>query len=216
MTDTKLSNIILLADDSRLNGGKLKKICDKMCDIIDRDDERMRRVSIGRAIDFSRFCVLGIRGVYHECIDFKIKEKVATKLFGVSRDKVTGNLATFIHSEQNFSILVDDIRYGAEISKKKLEHLKAIWGSVDLCALDDLKYLQKLKVVMGDIRMSSKNRNLDMLNNLEVVTGNVYADGVDGMLTLPNLKYVGGNIYNNGNVYTLDGLKNDKKQFVKK
>lgn len=215
MTNEKLSSIIIFASDKKLNGEKFKKICDKGCDILNREYDRGNQFSLGRLIDLPRLCVLGIRGVYHEYMDSKNRELIASKLFNVPRDEVTGNLVNLTDSIQNYSVFVNDLRYTANIFKENLESLNVIWGNADLRALDDFKYVKNLNVVMGNIYMSEKTEGFELLDNLEVVTGDVYAERLSGLEPLTKLQYVGGKIYNKGNVYTLDELKDNKKNIKK-
>lgn len=216
MTNTKLSNIILLAGDRNLNGEKFRKICDKSCVILNKEYDRVNQVSIGKVINFSRLCVLAIRGIYHEYMDSRVREKVVSRVFNLSSDEVTGDLVALVRSDKNHSVFVNDLRYGANIPKKKLESLNMIWGNADLRALDDFKHVQNLNVVMGNIYISGKTENVELLNNLEVVTGDVYAESLSSIENLKDFQYVGGKIYNKGKSYTLDELKSAKKQFIKK
>lgn len=216
MKKEMLENIILLAEDKKLNGQKFDKICDKGITLITKTNDMYYEGNKVRSAFFaSETFIVALRGVFQEVRDIKRREKVASKVFSIPSKYVTGDLTTFISSDEKCPVYVNDFQYDASVSLDRVAQLRMIWGDANLRKLHDFQWLKSLKVVMGDV-YTSDAVNLDGMNNLEVVTGDLHFENLNEIPKCEKLSYVGGNIYSKDGVFSLEEIKTKACQNVKK
>ncbi len=200
MDNNLLEKIVSLTEDKYLSGQiykeKFDKYLDFYCKVNDSYDE-FSKVKQGLLLLKGNALVLDL---FIEGSNVKkSKRKRISEVFGISRDKITGDFSTFLNSKSNYEVFVDDFRYSALVSSDKLSHLNIIWGNADFRKLHNLENLENLKVVMGDVYITDAI-NVGGLSHLEVVTGDLHMEQLDCIDFLENLSYVGGKIY------TRDGI----------
>lgn len=216
MEKEMLEKIILLAGDEKLNGKKFEKLCDKGATLIDKANDLYYEGSkIKSSFCISETIVVALRGIYQEIHDVKKREKVASRVLSIPSECITGDLTTFISSDEKYPVYVSDFQYDASVSMDRVAQLCMIWGDANLRKLHDFQWLKSLKVVMGDV-YTSDAVNLDGMNNLEVVTGDLHFENLKKMPKCEKLSYVGGNIYGKDGVFSLDEIKSKPLQSVKK
>lgn len=208
MDNNMLSNIIVLAEDKKLNGDKLERITTKCCNLIVKanDDSYTIVGNAKKSIIMPIAFVMGLRGVYHEFQDIKRREKIASKVFNIDSRLVTGDLTMFISSTTRFPYFVNRFQYDASVSLDRMQALEFVWGDADLRKLHDFSYARSLKVVMGDFYASTAN-NPEGLKELQVVTGDMHMEQFDNLDFLNSSLYVGGNIYTKNGVYEMQPCK---------
>lgn len=216
MDNEKLYNIIMLSEDKKLNGEKLRKISMKCCDLIEKinDDSYSALGNARRCILMPVAIVTGMRGVYQEFLDIKRREKIISKVLDVESKLVTGDLTTFISSDTRFPYFVDNLQYDASISLDRMQALKLVWGDIDLRKLHDFSYVKSLQTVMGDVYISTAE-NIDELKHLQVVTGDIYMEQLDNISFFGDSLYVGGMIYTKQGPYKQDNLFHVKNNIKK-
>ena len=208
MDNSMLSNIIVLAEDKKLNGDKLERITAKCSDLIVKanDDSYTIVGNIKNSVIISIAFVTALRGIYHEFQDIKRREKIASKVFNIDSRLVTGDFTTFISSATKFPYFVNRFQYDASVSLNRMQALELVWGDADLRKLHDFSYARSLKVVMGNFYASTAN-NPEGLKQLQVVTGDMHMEQFDNLDFLNPSLYVGGNIFTKNGVYEIQSCK---------
>lgn len=212
MKQEMLENIILLAADRKLNNQKFDKLCDKGAAIMDKISGGG---NVKAALYMPEATVVTLRGIYQEVQGIKRREKIASKTLSIPSKYITGDLATFISSNEKYPVYVSDFQYDASVSLDRVAQLRMIWGDANLRKLHDFQWLKSLKVIMGDV-YTSDAINLDGMNNLEVVTGDLHFEHLSETPKCEKLSYVGGSIYSKDGVFSLDEFKPKACQHVKK
>lgn len=199
-----LDIIILLCEDENLNGKLYKDKFNDYCDFFDsvNDYDEFNKVNWGFFL--AKISALILDLTIDSSKIRRSKRKIVSELFGIDKDKITGNYSSFINSKVDYEVFVDDFSYSAVVPKDKLNRLSIVWGNANFQKLHDLENLHNLKVVMGDVHFSDAI-NVENFTNLEIVTGDVYLDDIDSVRILDNLSYLGGDIYIRGEVLNNSG-----------
>lgn len=155
-----------------------------------------------------------VKSIMIEEMEISQKTKMASKLFNISKDKITGDLEKLSSPINNIRIFVNDFQYDGSVSLDKLSKLNVIWGDTNLEKLHDFKYLKSLRVVMGDLYIGNFV-NEDSISKLKVVTGDLHIENLNNTDLVDNMIYVGGNIYLGNEVKTLDEIKSKGRQYIR-
>lgn len=216
MRTQSLYNIILLAEDKKLNGEKLNKICDKGVSIISEVNEAYyNHNKIKSAILVPQAFFTIVQGLIREQYEIKRRKQIASNVFSVKEDLITGEHSEFISEKNNkYVVFVNDLSFDATIEPTRMEDLEIIWGKANFKKLHDFKNLSSLEIVMGDIETSTAE-NLEGLSNLKIVTGDIHAERLDNIDFLKGLEYLGGKIYHKEQEFSLEQLKEKQKVNIK-
>lgn len=211
MRTQALYSIILLAEDKKLNGEKLKKICDKGINLISELNKVYDHNKIKRAVLVPQVLLTTVKGLIREQYEIKRRKQIASHVFSVKEDLITGDHSEFISAKNNnYTIFVNDLSFDATIEPSRMQDLEIIWGKADFKKLHDFKTLSSLEIVMGDIETSTAE-NLEGLSNLKIVTGDIHAERLDNIEFLKGLDYLGGKIYHKEQEISLEQLKEKQK-----
>lgn len=98
-----------------------------------------------------------------------------------------------------------DFSYNAGIQKECLTSIEVIFGDANLQALTDFTCLSALKSIYGNLNLPQSNDSMVDLTglNLQVVNGDIHAEGVKSTVGLENLISVSGTIFFQDKAYNL-------------
>ena len=215
MDNEMLSNIIILANDKKLNGEKLKKLMEKECRLVNEINKSSfkRADKIKKSLLLPMTFITGLKALYQEDYDIKRREKILSQVLNVNPEFITGDFVTFVDSPRCYPFFVDDFQYNGSVSLDRMKTLMLVWGNADLKKLHDFSNVSSLKVVMGDLYIST-GKNTDGLSNLDVVTGDIHMEQIDNVDFLNSSLYVGGNVYTKQGIYKMN--EKEKVQTMKK
>lgn len=215
MENIFLDTVTKLSYDKKLNGERSKKLADKVCQLITefensyyQEDKKLKRVVLA-----SGAAVTMMSALFSEAREVKKREKIASHLFRVPLEQVTGDCATFIASKENHCVYVNDFQYDASVSLDKMRNLKAIWGNAHLEKLHDFQNLN-LRVVMGNTYVSDAE-NMEQIEKLRIITGDLHIGDLKVLDYLNDSIYIGGQVYHQGKIWTASEQKAKSKQKIK-
>ena len=155
---------------------------------VDSNDRNMTKLEIPVAYYYA------LRAIYTDFMEIRNKQREISKVFGIPKKKITGDLATFINSKGNYKAYANDLQYDITTPKRAISRLEIVWGNLYLEKLHDFSKLKSLKLVIGDIYTTS-GKNAEYLSNIDAVTGDIYTSDDTIIEQVKDILYVGGSIY---------------------
>lgn len=189
MTSINVEKLINLSDSKIVNRQKSKRIMERgtlaLSNVL---SSKKKALYLPLSIHYI------VNGILTEEKAAKEKAQFLINNFSLCRSDITGSATSFIESNGNIKVYVNDLQYDVSIKDLSIKNLSIIWGDAYLEKLHDFSKLEHLKAVIGDCYTTTGD-NVDYLKNIDVITGNFYTNDERIIDAIKDI-YIGGNIYN--------------------
>ena len=191
--DISISDVYML---SNTNYNKSEKAVDKCISILERINSKNSKVLRGLEIPSAYFYAL--KSIYNYFLEEKEKTKQISRLFGIPKKEITGDLTALLNSKGSIKAFVNDFQYDITTTRKAIQNIEIFWGNLYLEKLHDFSKLASLKLVIGDV-YTTEGKEVKWLSNINAITGDFYTEDDIFAKQARDILNVRGSIYNTRN-----------------
>ena len=194
--DLRVKNIgnAYILGKSKYNDRKSESLMEHGISILEKIDSNDRKTSIAGKLEIPAAYYYALKAIYTEFMEIRNKQREISKVFGIPKKEITGDLTTFINSKGNYKAYTSDLQYDITTPRRAISSLEIVWGNLYLEKLHDFSKLESLKLVIGDIYTTS-GKNAEYLSNINAITGDIYTKDDTIIEQVKDILYVGGSIY---------------------